>query len=189
MATTETLSRSMRADARRNRELIVTAARRLVAEQGTEAQIQDVAREAGVGVGTVYRHFPNKEALMGELIAQCARENAACGREALERDPAEAFDWMVRTSCDRMAGDAARRRVWNLATPEAFAYAEEAKEEMHAVCSQVIGRAHKAGALRKDFRTEDMGGLMCGLAAAIDSGAPGGWKRLMEFALDGLRPR
>jgi len=189
MATTETTAPTMRADARRNRELIVAAARRLVAEQGVEAQIQDVAREAGVGVGTVYRHFPNKEALMGELIAQCARENAECGREALERDPAEAFDWMVRTSCDRMAGDAARRRVWNLATPEAFAYADEAKREMHDACSVVIARAHKAGALRRDFKTDDMGGLMCGLAAAIDSGPPGGWKRLMEFALDGLRPR
>src|SRR5207244_3027068 len=151
MTATASATRSLRADARRNRELIVTAARKLVAEQGTEAQIQDVAREAGVGVGTVYRHFPNKEALMGELIAQCARENAACAREARERGPAEAFGWMVRTSCDRMAGDAARRRVWNAATPEAFAYAEEAKRELHAACSEVIARAHAAGALRSDF--------------------------------------
>src|SRR3954447_21961279 len=98
--TTQTPSRSLRADARRNRELIVTAARKLVAEQGAQEEIQDVAREAGVGVGTVYRHFPNKEALMGELIADCPRENPAGAREAFERDPAEAFEWMVRTSCD-----------------------------------------------------------------------------------------
>ena len=54
-----------------------SAARALVAEHGVEAQIHDVAREAGVGVGTVYRHFPTKDALMGELISLCMRENAA----------------------------------------------------------------------------------------------------------------
>ena len=145
------------------------------------------AGRAGVGVGTVYRHFATKEALMGELVAQCARENAECGREALEQPPAEAFFWMVRTACDRMAGDAAKRRVWNAATPEAMAYAEEAKAEMHAACSQVIARGHEAGSLRKDFTVADMPGLMCGLAAAIDAGPPGGWQRLVGFALDGLR--
>jgi AcrR family transcriptional regulator len=181
--------RPQRADARRNREAIVQAARAIVAEQGEEAQIHDVAKRAGVGVGTVYRHFPTKDALMGELIAQCARENADCARQALERDPDEAFAWMVRTSCDRMAVDAARRRVWNIATPEAFAHAEEAKQEMAAGCSAVIARAHEAGALRKDFTVDDMGGLMCGLAAAIDAGPPGGWERLVGFALDGLRAR
>lgn len=182
-----TTDRPLRADARRNRDAIVAAARALVAEHGAEAQIQDVAREAGVGVGTVYRHFPTKDALMGELIAQCARENAACGREALERDASDSFAWMVRTSCDRMAGDAAKRRVWNAATPEAFAWAQEAKDEMHAACAAVIARAHDAGALRADFTVDDMPGLMCGLAAAIDAGPPGGWQRLVEFALDGLR--
>src|SRR3954453_4793326 len=126
---------------------------------------------------------------MGELIAQCARENAECGREALERDPAEAFAWMVRTSCDRMAADAAKRRVWGVATDEAFAHAHAAKEEMHEVCSELIARSHAAGGLRKDFTVDDMGGLMCGLAAAIDAGPPGGWERLVQFALDGLQPR
>lgn len=181
--------RSLRADARRNREAIVNAAREIVAEQGVEAQIHDVARKAGVGVGTVYRHFPNKDALMGELIAQCARENADCAHEALQQEPADAFVWMVRTSCDRMAADAAKRRVWNVATDAAFAHAEEAKQEMHQACSQVIERAHRAGGLRDDFTVADMPGLMCGLAAAIDAGPPGGWQRLVEFALDGLRAR
>ena len=189
MSATDTATPPQRADARRNRELIVAAARRLVAGQGTEAQIQDVAREAGVGVGTVYRHFPTKDALMGELIAQCALENAECAREALAQEPADAFAWMVRTSCDRMAGDVARRRVWNVATPEAIAHAEAAKQEMHAACSEIITRSQKAGGLRRDFKLEDMPGLMCGLAAAIDAGPPGGWQRLVEFALDGLRAR
>jgi len=64
--TTVVTERPLRADARRNREKIVNAAREIVAEQGEAAQIDDVARKAGVGVGTVYRHFPNKDALMGD---------------------------------------------------------------------------------------------------------------------------
>ena len=97
--TTTTTERPLRADARRNREKIVTAAREIVAEQGEAAQIDDVARLAGVGVGTVYRHFPNKDALMGELVRMCALECTAIARSSAEHEDAwEAFAGMVRTS-------------------------------------------------------------------------------------------
>jgi AcrR family transcriptional regulator len=186
-----TTTRPLRADAQRNRDAIIGAARRIVAEQGVEAQIQDVAREAGVGIGTVYRHFPNKDALMAELIAQCARENAAIGREALEAsaDDRDVFAELVLSACHSMAADAAKRRVWAVASDEAVALAEDAKSEMKSMCTEVIARAHAAGGLRKDFTPEDMPGLMCGLAAAIDAHPPGGWERLVQFALDGLRAR
>ena len=187
---TATTDRPLRADARRNREAIIAAARKIVAEEGVEAQIQDVAREAGVGIGTVYRHFPNKDALMAELIAQCARENAAIGREVLaEADEKDVFATLVLRACDSMADDAAKRRVWSLASDEAFALAEDAKAEMGSTCSEIIARAHAAGGLREDFTSDDMAGLMCGLAAAIDAQPPGGWQRLVQFALDGLRAR
>jgi AcrR family transcriptional regulator len=149
-----------------------------------------VAADAGVGVGTVYRHFATKEALMGELVSLCAYENAEAGRAALlVEDPWEGFAGMVRGICDQMAADAARRRVWSAASPEAFARAEQAKSEMSEACARVIARGHEAGALREDFTPQDMPGLMCGLAAAIDAGPPRGWQRLVEFALDGLRSR
>jgi len=187
----QTTSRTQRADARRNRERILAAARQIVAEQGAAAQIHDVARSAGVGVGTVYRHFPTKEALIGELISECARANVARGRQALAEggDPWASFERMVRNACTAMSEDAIQRRVWNAATPQALAHAEAAKSEMRSVCSEVIARAHEAGSLRADFSVDDMPGLMCGLAAAIDAGPPGGWQRLVEFALDGLRTR
>ena len=71
MTITETESaRPQRADARRNRERILDGAREVFAECGLDAQMDDVARRAGVGVGTVYRHFPTKEALLGELVRQ-----------------------------------------------------------------------------------------------------------------------
>ena len=147
-----------------------------------------MAREAGVGVGTVYRHFPNKDALMAELIGQCARENAAIAREVLaESDDRELFRNLVLRACESMEADAAKRRVWAVASDEAVALAEDAKAEMKDTCTEVIGRAHAAGGLRDDFTPEDMPGLMCGLAAAIDAQPPGGWQRLVQFALDGLR--
>ena len=189
MSTYETPIRPLRADAQRNRDAIVLAARRLVAEHGEEAQIQDVAREAGVGVGTVYRHFPTKDALMGEVLSQCMRENAQISRDAAElADPWEAFAAFVRNGCESMAADAAKRRMWNAASDAAFAYAAEAKQEMLEATAVLVDRARAAGVLRPDFGGEDIGIVMCGLAASIDqSRRPGDWRRLIEFALDGLR--
>jgi AcrR family transcriptional regulator len=185
-----TTQRPLRADARRNRDAIVAAARAIVAERGVEAQIQDVARMAGVGVGTVYRHFPTKDALMGELMAQCMRENAEIARTAAGLDdPWDAFAATVRNGCASMAADAAKRRMWTVASDEAFAYAADAKQEMVEATAAVIERARAARVLRADFTVADMPSLMCGMGAVIDQPRTGGWERLVEFALDGLRAR
>jgi AcrR family transcriptional regulator len=188
----ETLTeRPLRADARRNREKIVKAAREIVAEHGQAAQIDDVARRAGVGVGTVYRHFADKDALMGELVRLCVVENTELARSCAEHaDPWEAFAQMVRGACESMAADEAKRRTWQAADDAAVAHADDAKSEMRDAAGVLIDRAHAAGRLRADFTVDDMPGLMCGLGAAIDA-MPGDdrWKRLVEFALDGLRAR
>jgi AcrR family transcriptional regulator len=190
MPTTTSTSRPLRADARRNRQAIVDAARELVAELGAEAQIVDVARKAGVGVGTVYRHFETKDALMAELMRGCMLENAQISREAQGvEDPWEAFASVVRNGCESMAADAAKRRMWQVASDEALAAAEDARREMVEETLVVLGRAHAAGVLRADFTGEDMPGLMCGLGAVIDAPGMQDWRRLVEFALDGLRVR
>jgi AcrR family transcriptional regulator len=195
MATTADITplteRPLRADARRNREKIVNAAREIVAEHGEAAQIDDVARLAGVGVGTVYRHFPNKDALMGELLRMCVLECTAVTRSAAElEDPWEAFAQMIRGSCERTAADAAMRRTWQAAGDEARPYAAAEKADLNDAAAVLIDRAHAAGTLRADFGVADMPGLMCGLSAAIDAlPEPDRWRRLVEFALDGLRAR
>jgi AcrR family transcriptional regulator len=183
--------RPLRADARRNREKIVNAAREIVAEHGEAAQIDDVARLAGVGVGTVYRHFPNKEALMGELVRICAGECAAIARGLVDTEDAwEGFAGMIRAACENSAADAASRRTWQAADDAAVAYAADAKAELHDAATMIIDRAHEQGTLRADFTTDDMPALMCGLGAAIDAmPEPERWRRLVEFALDGLRAR
>ncbi|TML02228.1 MAG: TetR/AcrR family transcriptional regulator [Actinobacteria bacterium] len=190
-ASTTPTERPLRADARRNREKIVSAARQIVGEHGEAAQIDDVARLAGVGVGTVYRHFPNKEALMGELVRMCVVECTAIAEQCASiEDPWDAFAGMVRSSCERMAADAAMRRTWQAADDAAVAYAAPVKAELHDAAELLIRRAHESGELRPDFTVDDMGGLMCGLGAAIDAMPEPDerWRRLVEFALDGLKP-
>jgi AcrR family transcriptional regulator len=188
--TTTSTEKPLRADARRNREKIVNAARQIVAEQGEAAQIDDVARLAGVGVGTVYRHFPNKGALMGELVRMCVIECTTFAQECASiKDPWDAFSGMIRRSCERMASDAAMRRTWQAADDEAVAYAAPAKVHLHDAAELLIDRAHASGQLRADFTVDDMGGLMCGLGAAIDAMPEPDerWRRIVEFALDGLK--
>src|SRR3954468_23119148 len=107
MATASTATnepRPQRADARRNRERILAAAREAFANDGREVQMPDIARGAGVGVGTLYRHFPAKEDLVRALVQDKVEAAIATAREALESDdPGEAIDWLVRQSAAKMA--------------------------------------------------------------------------------------
>src|SRR3954452_588831 len=101
-ATTE--PRPQRADARRNRERILAAAREVFAKDGREVQMPDVARAAGVGVGTLYRHFPAKEDLVRALVCDKVQATIDTAREALTReDPAEAMEWLVHQHAAKMA--------------------------------------------------------------------------------------
>src|SRR5918912_1275957 len=111
MATEPTTdARPLRADARRNRERVLRAAREACAAHGTGVQMDDVARRAGVGVGTVYRHFPTKEGLIEALVAGKFRITAENLRAALQiDDPWEAFAQALCSNAAVMAQDAALR--------------------------------------------------------------------------------
>ena len=105
--------RPLRADARRNREKVLEAARAVFSEQGRDAQMDDVARRAGVGVGTVYRHFPTKEALIEALMVAAFETIAAAAEAALEvEDPWEAFTSVLWRGAETMAGDRALSEVF-----------------------------------------------------------------------------
>src|SRR5260221_7435002 len=110
-AVTSTVSeaeRPLRANARRNRERILQSARAVFAESGAEAQIDDDARHAGVGVGTVYRHFPTKQALVTELVRQTFRLFTGRAREALEAggEPFALIERRLRRIAETAPGDA-----------------------------------------------------------------------------------
>ena len=189
MATEPTTGeRPLRADARRNRERILQAARVACAEHGAAVQIDDVARSAGVGVGTVYRHFPTKDALIEALVAEKIRVTTENLREALEiEDPWEAFAAGVRRNAEVMAADAALRDALIRLGPAARA-TEAAYAEVHEAAGRLITRAQEAGTLRDDVTADDVGALIGGLCASM--GHPGlDWRRHLEVLLDGLRAR
>src|SRR4051795_12976164 len=96
---TSPIERAQRADARRNRERVIHAARRCMARQGLDAGMEEIARRAGVGVGTVYRHFPTKEALIEGLAAARFQRLAELAHEALAvEDPGEAFAGFIHAA-------------------------------------------------------------------------------------------
>ena len=195
MSTAQEDTPRQRADARRNRERILAAAKEAFAECGPSTQMDDVARRAGVGVGTVYRHFPTKDALVAELIRTKLFGLAERARGILAEpgDPWEDFTTFVRRNVADMAADASHQNMWSHITPEAHALAADARAEISEASGQLIARAQEAGALRPDFGVENMPTLMCAVGSAIaanaNSAMPHDWDKLLTFLLDGLRVR
>ena len=183
--------RPLRADARRNRERILESARRVFAECGANAQIDDVARQAGVGVGTVYRHFPTKEALLVELLREKFRLFAARGREALEQDdePFAALEALLRRNAETAASDAAVQHALAAAGEHIWLQAEAEQQELVAVTDDLIGRARRAGTIRQDVQANDIAMLMCGLCSTMGAKPGFDWRRHLDLLIDMLRAR
>ncbi|HYF24540.1 MAG TPA: helix-turn-helix domain-containing protein [Baekduia sp.] len=194
-ATVGSGERPLRADARRNRERIVAAASAVFAQHGSVAQIDEIAARAEVGVGTVYRHFPTKDALMGELVRQKferLRDRAIRFQEVA--DPWEALAGMLRESAEEMEHDQTQRRMMWEASPAAVEIGAPARQELQREGGKLVARAHEAGVLRRDFTVEHIGPFMCGLGSAMEMLQSRGertddWRKLLEVFLDGLRPR
>ena len=184
--------RPMRADARRNRARILEAARELFASDRPDVQMDDVARRAGVGVGTVYRHFPDKQALMGELVRErfvFFNETLADALADEAADPFEALAGALRTTARSMVDDAATRFAFTRGGEGVFAYAADEMVEYMALSSKLVADAKAAGELTPDFEAEDIPMLMCGVCAAIDKRHDGwDWRRHLELILRGMRP-
>lgn len=196
-ATADPADRPLRADARRNRERIVQAARAVFAEYGSLAQIDEIAARAEVGVGTVYRHFPTKDALMGELVKQKferLRDRAVRLVEA-GGDPWESFTQMLRESAEEMEGDRAQERMMWEVTAGAFEVAAPVQRELREAGDVLVRRAVEAGVLREDFTVDHIGPFMCGLGSAMamgdlpGPGRGGEWRKLLEIFFDGLRAK
>ncbi|MDQ6835542.1 MAG: TetR/AcrR family transcriptional regulator [Actinomycetota bacterium] len=184
--------RPLRADARRNRERIIESARKVFAQCGADTQMDDVARCACVGVGTVYRHFPTKEALMVELVRQKFRLLATTAREALERDgePFDVFADMLRGNGEICARDAALQHALTGVGEQIWAQAQTERDELNALTAELIARAQRAGTMRLDLQAADIGMLMCGVSATMAHNTSGfDWQRHLELAIDMLRAR
>jgi AcrR family transcriptional regulator len=185
VASTDT--RPLRADARRNRERVLEAARDALAEHGLDAQVDDIAARAGVGVGTVYRHFPTKEALFDALSGERWLTLAEAAGPAFEaKDPWEGLkDFLWR--CAYLHRD---NRAWGqLAAVAPLGLGREEQQELLRVTGDLLKRAQKSGQVRKDLTAQDIGMLMCGTCGVMQTTGDDRWERFFEIALEGLRAR
>jgi AcrR family transcriptional regulator len=184
-----TLEKPLRADARRNREKVLAAARAVFAEQGVDAQMDDVARRADVGVGTVYRHFPTKEALLNALTDELFAVIAVHTRTLLTLDdPWEAFTRALWFGAEKTAGDRAFTEI--MAAQQKWpARTCPGKEDLLITVGELMERCKAAGRMREDAMVEDIGLLMCGVGSAsqMEHPVPEAWRRHLAIMLDGLR--
>jgi len=181
--------RTLRADARRNRERIMASGRELFAREGPEAQMDEIAAHAGVGIGTVYRHFPTKEALLTEMVRVRFQEFAAIAALAEDTaDPRDALETVMRRSAEAVEGDMGFQLAMMGSDQLEWEGIEEQKAVLAAVLTRIIERAVSAGVVRHDFTFEDFGMVMCGITSTMYY-KPGGadWRRHLAIILDGVR--
>ncbi len=188
-----TTHRPLRADARRNREKVLAAASAAFASSGLDAQVEDIARRAGLGVGTVYRHFPTKETLVSALAEAHFERLADTLEAALEEsgDAWEIFSAAIWRAASAAAGDVAWCEII-AGDPGAVAAAARGQERVATATATLIARAQAAGAMREDATVDDIRTMMCGfghIAAGQRAGGPLDWRRYLAIALDGLRAR
>jgi AcrR family transcriptional regulator len=182
------MERALRADARRNHEAIVAAAKQLFADGGLDAQMPDVAKAAKVGVGTVYRHFPTKADLIAALAAERFVRLAEKAGESLEaEDPWEGLCDFIRFSAQIQADDRGLCEVMG-SRPEVMGASAEAVG-LDQLCDRLVKRAQRSGDLRKDLQWEDIPMIACALGGITKARGPGAdrWPRLVEIVIDGLR--
>jgi AcrR family transcriptional regulator len=180
----------LRRDAERNRERVLAAAGELFAARGLDVTLDDIARHAGVGVGTVYRRFANKEELIDALFDDKLAEVLAIARVATEHeDPWEGFVTWVAGICELFAKDRGLKSVM-LSSVDGQRRADHAREQIMPIVFGLVERAQESGDLRRDIQITDIPVIefMLGAAAEYSSEtSPELWRRYLTIMLDGLR--
>lgn len=176
----------LRVDAERNRQRILTAAREAFAELGLDVAMEDIARKAGVGIGTLYRRYPTR----ADLIAAAFEAKMTAYAEAAQRaltdpDPWQGFCGYVEQVCAMQAGDRGFTTVLTMTFPTAKQFEAE-RDRAFADFATLIERAKAAGRLRADFVTEDMPMFLmanAGVLTATADAAPDTWRRLVGYLI------
>jgi AcrR family transcriptional regulator len=183
--------RPLRRDAERNRQRILAAAAEVLSERGLDATLDEVARAAGVGVGTVYRRFPDKESLIEELFRDRIDAMVRAAEQALtEPDPWHALVSYLDFATSLMAGNIGLRQLLMFSTygKEQICYA---RDQMVPVITKLVQRAQASGDLRPDFAGTDVKMIVFMLTSVAEyasASRPDLWRRYLALLIDGLRP-
>jgi AcrR family transcriptional regulator len=184
--------RPLRADARQNRVRVLAAATDVLSEVGMKAPVEEIARRAGVGVGTVCRHFPTKQELVDAVLVTLYEQLLVDGHDALANpDAGEAFESYVVAQVAFQADHLALAE--QMARPlEPEGPRGSVRLQLRAVISELLARAQAAGQVRADVGAADVSLLLSGIAnATAQAGGPIGREltdRYLAILLDGLRP-
>ncbi|WP_328998181.1 TetR/AcrR family transcriptional regulator [Kribbella sp. NBC_00709] len=186
----EPAQRPARRDSVRNRQRLVTAAREVFAEHGIGATLDDIARHAGLGTGTAYRHFPNKHAIAAEVLREATEQIVVDAEEALEVD--DPWDGLVQFFERTAARQAADRGLYETLTGQGDDD-EQSRIWPRIVASvtELFDRAQRAGAVRADAAPQDVAAIfaMLGPAFAMSRAIdPELWRRYLALMLDALKP-
>jgi AcrR family transcriptional regulator len=175
-------ARPLRADAARNREKVLRAAREAFAELGYGVPLDEIAARAGVGPGTVYRHFPAKEALFEAVVTSRVEDLLSDARARADSgDPGGAFFGYLA----RLAAESAAKRD----LPDAISIPGALRDDLDAALDLLLRRAQEAGAVRADVRTPDLIVLIKGMFASLAGPTDPALRELVFAVLaDGLRP-
>jgi AcrR family transcriptional regulator len=181
--------RPLRADAERNRKRLLDAARRLFAERGFDASVDEISRQAGVGMGTLYRHFPTKRDL-ALAVAEDRTESVIAGvqRAAKHADPWTALREALLAFVEVKASD---HGFFDAVREEIGGDLRPIRERLYAAYRPVVQQAHAARVLRDDVALEDLiplVGPVGRLPPAMVEANPEIWRRYFAIIMDGLRP-
>jgi AcrR family transcriptional regulator len=188
----QSLHSPLRADAARNRELIIAAAAAVFAERGLEASTAEIAHRAGVGEATLFRRFPSKDDLIDAIVETRMAEALALAEAAAEApDPGAALERLMEDLISTLSGD---RGFFEAAGDRCFTDARlaELRAKSLDAMGRVLERAQEAGAVRTDLTPADLTFLIRAAAGSTDVPLPGLrgdlWKRYLRVILDGMRP-
>jgi len=183
--------RPLRRDAERNRQRILDAAAVVFAERGLRGSHDDIAREAGVGVGTVYRRFPDKEQLIDALFEDRMAEMLRVADEALAMaDPWDGFVHFLTRCQEFQSADRGLKELM-LSAEHGAERVARAREQIAPLIQTLLTRAQEAGAIRDDVTLTDLPLIQVAVGAVTDATrdvSPEAWRRTLTIVLDGLRP-
>lgn len=176
---------ALRSDAARSRARILEVARR---HDVTTLRLNDVAREAGVGVGTVYRHFPTVQALTEALSSDTLQRLSALARDAVEAaDPGPALTTFLRSALDLQLEDSGLQMV--LLSDNGSPEVQEAKQAVFGAIDALLERASRVGAVRDGLTVAHLQRLVCGVEHAVRLGDPADRDLYFDIVLAGLETR
>ncbi|KQV58841.1 MULTISPECIES: TetR/AcrR family transcriptional regulator [unclassified Caulobacter] len=187
----ETKARKPRADSLRNRDLLLAAAKAAFAEIGAEAPLEDVARRAGVGIGTLYRHFPTREALLAAVYArEIAQLVASAETLTAERPAGPALEAWLDLLIDYVATKRVVAPALRADPGEGARLYETSGATLLATMQRLIAAAHAAGDIRPDITYEDILRMTGGIWSGYEHpGWEAGARRLLDVMMTGLRAR